>query len=471
MLACKKKKKLERASHMRQFRWKNKLSPISPLTMSEQRSADGVESTVDIMDLDSHGIIPTPTSTKTQDSKRSVLTKKAPRKRKHIESLGKSIENHGEILNLNLENNASNENIKPEINGHRIIDIQHFYNELKNIANHSSLFQCGLNTIQLITEKCSGLESEFLLSCSMCNEQFKITNSLQNINKNVVAGTIAAGCGHAQLNQICASVDLPSISQSVYKSAHDAICEDWETTAWEEMKKAGEKERAAAISEGNVDKNGNAVIDVILDGCWSKRSYKSNYSALSGAATIIGRRFGQVLFMSVKNKYCCICARAEKKNETVGEHQCFKNFSGPSTAMESAMIVEGFKQSVSMHRLIYARFIADGDSSVYSKILEARPYSDVTVEKINCKNHILRNFCNKMSSLKSETKYNSSERKLLTITKILSARHYIYPRVTRNRPIREPPEYNNIRTHNEKENEELEETSEFIESVLDVNDY
>lgn len=45
------------------------------------------------------------------------------------------------------------------------------------------------------------------------------------------------------------------------------------------------------------------------------------------------------------------------------------------------------------HTLIYSRFIADGDSSTYAKILEAHPYSNHSVEKINFKNHIgIKNF-------------------------------------------------------------------------------
>ncbi|KAH9636687.1 hypothetical protein HF086_003235 [Spodoptera exigua] len=107
------------------------------------------------------------------------------------------------------------------------------------------------------------------------------------------------------------------------------------------MKTAGEREREAAINEGKVTKDGIALIDVIADGCWSKRSYKSNYAALSGAAAIVGRRFGQILFMSVKNKYCCICARSEKRNTTPRAHQCFKNYSEGLRLTKKKLTKEG----------------------------------------------------------------------------------------------------------------------------------
>lgn len=109
--------------------------------------------------------------------------------------------------------------------------------------------------------------------------------------------------------------------------------------------------------------------------------YKKNYSAPSGAASIIGKNTGDILFLGVKNKYCQLCAKAEKDKIEKRNHLCFKNYDGPLTGMESQILIEGFKQSVEEH----GRIISDGDSSTYSKILEARP-----VEKVECRNHILR---------------------------------------------------------------------------------
>ncbi|KOB68075.1 hypothetical protein OBRU01_19060 [Operophtera brumata] len=184
----------------------------------------------------------------------------------------------------------------------------------------------------------------------MCKEEFKIKNSHENLNKNAVTGAMVAGCGNAQLQNFTAALDLPRITPHMYKKSHDQVCQAWEETSWDEMRKAGEEERQAAIAEGKVTHDGTPVIDVIIDGCWCRRSYRTNYAALSGAATIIGRRFGKVLFFSVRNKYCCICARAEKRGEDAKEHTCYKNFTGPSTAMESEILVEGFKRSIEMHQ-------------------------------------------------------------------------------------------------------------------------
>lgn len=56
------------------------------------------------------------------------------------------------------------------------------------------------------------------------------------------------------------------------------------------MKETGKRQKELALAQGNVTKEGYGEIDVIADGCWSKRSYKKNYSALSGAAAILGKK-------------------------------------------------------------------------------------------------------------------------------------------------------------------------------------
>lgn len=46
-------------------------------------------------------------------------------------------------------------------------------------------------------------------------------------------------------------------------------------------------------------------------------------------------------------------------------------------------------------------------------MLESRPYNNITVEKIKCCNHILCNFCNKLSAVTTDTTYSLKLRKLL----------------------------------------------------------
>jgi hypothetical protein len=70
-----------------------------------------------------------------------------------------------------------------------------------------------------------------------------------------------------------------------------------------------------------------------------------------------------------------ICHRAANKKETPKDHQCYKNYSEglSASSMEAAIIVEGFKASLSIYGVIYNKMVADGDSSVYNKIVQANP--------------------------------------------------------------------------------------------------
>lgn len=65
--------------------------------------------------------------------------------------------------------------------------------------------------------------------------------------------------------------------------------------------------------------------------------------------------------------------------------------------MEADGLVEGFRKSEELYGVRFTTLIADGDSSTYKRILNARPYKNLTVQKIECSNHLLRNFCNKLT--------------------------------------------------------------------------
>ncbi|KAI5630711.1 yqaJ-like viral recombinase domain-containing protein [Phthorimaea operculella] len=188
----------------------------------------------------------------------------------------------------------------------------------------------------------------------------------------------------------------------------------WKTAAEECMLSAAKEEADAARLRENLDSTVTPTIPVEADCCWSKRSYKNQYNALSGVAAIIGHHTGKVLHIGVRNKYCVICARAKSKNKEPAAHKCTKNHLGSSSSMEQQILVEGFKSSVETRGLIYNPLIADGDASTYKNILESRPYPGVPIQKIECTNHLLRNYNGKNLSLKIDTSIPLIERKLFT---------------------------------------------------------
>lgn len=121
------------------------------------------------------------------------------------------------------------------------------------------------------------------------------------------------------------------------------------------------------------------------------------------------------MFVGVRNKYCTVCEKLEsEKSKKENDHVCFKNYIGTSTSMETDVILEGFKKSIEMHGLIYGKLIGDGDSNVYTKLLSCAPYGPLFhIQKIECKNHILRNYIAKLNDLKNNTAYTVPQRKIM----------------------------------------------------------
>lgn len=71
----------------------------------------------------------------------------------------------------------------------------------------------------------------------------------------------------------------------------------------------------------------------------------------------MGFKTKKVLFIGVRNKYCCICARAQNKGKQPPDHLCHKNWDKSSTAMETDIIVEGFKKSIQLYSLKFTKVI------------------------------------------------------------------------------------------------------------------
>ncbi|CAH1104966.1 unnamed protein product [Psylliodes chrysocephalus] len=179
-------------------------------------------------------------------------------------------------------------------------------------------------------------------------------------------------------------LNMPALTPVQYNTVHNKMEKIVDKVFLKELRKAGEEEATIDQEKGDVDSTGTPYITVIADGAWSKRSYKTNYNALSGLAVIIGKATKKVLFMGVKNKFCIIGLKFETKNEDTPQHQCAKNWKGSSTSMESAIILDGFQRSVEMHGLKYTMLVGDGDSSKTKKLSSHKPYGATPIQKIEC---------------------------------------------------------------------------------------
>ena len=284
------------------------------------------------------------------------------------------------------------------LRGRRIVNIGHFLSSIIAIGVHAP-FNCTVADMYPVSESRKGFISTIKLKCRMCGltqniETDDCYTDTSNVNTNVVTGMVSTGGGHSKFQEICAAIDMPCIGNDTWAKYHDVVNDSFHNAAWKLMSEAAIEEARIAREKGEVDKDGFPCITVVADGAWAKRSYKTKYDSLSGVAVIVGYETKKILFIGIRNKYCSFCDRLSRNPESeTREHICFKNWSGSSTAMESDAIVEGFRRSVDMHGIKYTKLIGDGDSSVHRKLIEALPYgSSQLIEKIECRNHILRNY-------------------------------------------------------------------------------
>jgi hypothetical protein len=116
--------------------------------------------------------------------------------------------------------------------------------------------------------------------------------------------------------------------------------------------------------------------------------------------------------MGVCNRYCYPCARATKLDTVAKPHRCYRNYEGTSTGMEQHIIVDGFRASEEMHGVRFKYMIGDGDSSVYARVQKGVRYGRRVV-KLECANHMVRCYTDKLYRLKTNTAIPLSARKEL----------------------------------------------------------
>ena len=177
-----------------------------------------------------------------------------------------------------------------------------------------------------------------------------------------------------------ATLGVPTMSQRSFIATEREIREWWRQHLEDSMKEAGKEERRLAI-ERNDYHEGVPSITVVVDEGWSKLSHRHSYNAKSGVGVIIGLQTHKLLYIGVRNKECTACKRG------IEEHVCFKNWGESSSAMETDIILEGFKRTERDHGVRYIRFVGDGDSSVFPTLIAEVPGWGRAIQKVECANH------------------------------------------------------------------------------------
>lgn len=141
--------------------------------------------------------------------------------------------------------------------------------------------------MDLISEIRLGLQSTINFKCKMCGLKNPIkTNNYENagtinINEAAVLGTLSAGGGYSRLSKICSILDVPVMNPKTYNVYENKVSNNFEKVASNIMMDATMEEKALAIENGDIDRDGVPQLTVICDGSWVKRSYRTMYNSYS----------------------------------------------------------------------------------------------------------------------------------------------------------------------------------------------
>lgn len=263
--------------------------------------------------------------------------------------------------------------------------------------------------------------SSLMFHCDGCGKPIKINSvpsydDSEDINLASVLGITAIGLGFYHLMEFMAHLNVPVMSYPTYHKYEERIQIKYFELSKQLEADALEEEIRLAKECNSIDSAGNALLTVEFDGSWEKRSYTNNFSSLAGAAAIVGLRTRKILYSAVKTKYCHICKMAESRQVTPRKHECRRNYEGPSSSMETQIIVEGFKFCATKNAR-FNKYVGDGDSSTYKALRDLQLYKDpyISIEKFECVNHLFRNFFKKFKALLSSTNHSIKGRNLLSL--------------------------------------------------------
>lgn len=314
------------------------------------------------------------------------------------------VENSCSFINENDETTSSetDSNIEEDdeeectFSGKQIVDLNHIFQEIRRINTHS--LSCSFNDMRLTKLTKMGFITYFRFVCRKCRYVHTLKTSVSrkdqfDLNYESVFGAMCIGIGFSQLQEFTGILDIPCMTEHAFRDKEKKVQVDLTSAVAASTKIIAEKEKKYATELGHVDENGTPLIKGIVDAAWSKRAYRSNYSALSGSAVIVGYSTKKVLWQGVANKFCIICKQISNMNEEPYDHDCNANYEGPSTGMESKLLVDGFKECEQTFGLRISEFIGDGDSSVISELHKANVYQNPTLKivKTECCNHLFRN--------------------------------------------------------------------------------
>ena len=268
--------------------------------------------------------------------------------------------------------------------------------------------------INIDTSEKLGFSQQLLLNCqsSYCDwKAIKYSSpelhrpstpgrKFQTVNLRMVMAFREIGKGHQALQTFASCMNMPRpMSHSNYDSINEVLHGAYETIAESSMANTAKEVRHAL----NNDASDNDILDtqVSIDGSWQK----GGQSSMNGVATAVSSK-GKVTDQLVMTKHCRACSIWEKKkgtqeyDEWLANHMCKINHNKSSGAMETVGAITFFQRLIEKYNLRYLKFKGDGDTEAFAKVVEAKPYRDMTIKKLECVGHVQKRLWTRLRALR-----------------------------------------------------------------------
>ena len=224
------------------------------------------------------------------------------------------------------------------------------------------------------------------------------------VNLRSVMAFREIGRGHKAMETFSTVMNMPlPMTSRNFNEINNKLLPVYKECAESNQKMAAEE--VHDIKGIDIAKPVNCQISV--DGSWQKRGY----SSLNGVVTAIAHDNSKVIDVIVLSKHCKQCQIWENRKDNPryfdwkNNHNCQINHTGSAGAMESAGALEIFRSSLVKYNLRYSHYLGDGDTSSFSKIIDAKPYGeDLIPSKLECVGHIQKRLGNRARNLRKSLK-------------------------------------------------------------------
>ncbi|KYM99964.1 hypothetical protein ALC62_09280 [Cyphomyrmex costatus] len=303
---------------------------------------------------------------------------------------------------------------------YRIIDFLLIFTTL------STLVKCSKCDGKIEFQSCrmEGLGFEIQIKCDNCKMAVFIPSSekigrMYEVNYRFTFVMRLLGLGLAGCDKFCGLMDLSSnfVSKSVYNLYIKNMCEKIQSVVKRLYSMAAAQEKNETCKENELQDTTNLTVSG--DGMWQKRGFSSLY----GVSSLIGYYTGKVLDICVKSGICQKCKIWESKLNTVEFEEwhknhvefgeCEANHVGPAGNMEVSAMIEMFQRSEENHGVKYKYYIGDGDSKMYTGVIQSQPYGeDFIIHKKECVGHVQKRMGKRLPGQTRRSKSLSGKGKL-----------------------------------------------------------